>query len=96
MDSENVIKKYDKSFQTFLARNIDRSKMDSMIYVVSRNGRKGIGYVPKEQLILKPKEKPKALYSHFYYAHTQNDYVAQRPDLSKNSGSTNQKGPKMM
>lgn len=70
MDSENVIKKYDKSFQTFLARNIDRSKMNSMIYGVRRNGRRGIGYVFKEKPILKQKEKSKSLYSHFSYAHT--------------------------
>lgn len=66
-----------------------------MIYGVNRNGRRRIGYVPKEKPISKPKEKPKALYSYFSYAHTQNDYSAQRPRFSKNSGRTNQKGPKI-
>lgn len=51
MDYENVINKYDKYFQTFLARNIDRSKMASMIHGVSINGRRGIIYVPKEKPI---------------------------------------------
>lgn len=49
MDSETFIKKYVKSFQTFLARNIDRRNTASMIYGVSINGRRGIGYVPKEK-----------------------------------------------
>ncbi|XP_058782897.1 uncharacterized protein LOC131657524 [Vicia villosa] len=43
--SDNVIRKYDHSFQKFLANSIDRSKMALMIYVVSGNTRKGIGYV---------------------------------------------------
>lgn len=42
---ESVIKKHDMYFQKFLARNIDRSKMFSMIYEVSKNANKGIGYV---------------------------------------------------
>lgn len=40
VDSETIIKKYDKHFHTFLARNIDRSKMDLMIYGVGINGRR--------------------------------------------------------
>ena len=68
MNSETVIKKYDKSFQTFLARNIDRRKIDSMIYEVRRNGRRGISYMPKEKPVSKSKAKPKALSSHFSYA----------------------------
>lgn len=30
MDSKNVIKKYDQFFQTFMARNIEKSKMASI------------------------------------------------------------------
>ncbi|CAI8595590.1 unnamed protein product [Vicia faba] len=45
--TDKIIKEYDHSFQKFLAKNIDRSKMASMIYGVSRNGRKGIGYQRK-------------------------------------------------
>ena len=41
-NADEIIKEYDHNFQKFLAKNIDRSKMDSMIYGVSRNGRKGI------------------------------------------------------
>ena len=43
-NADKTIKEYDHSFQKFLAKNIDKSKMASMIYGVSRNGRKGIGY----------------------------------------------------
>ena len=46
-NADEIIKEYDHSFQKFLAKNIDRSKMASMIYGVSRNGRKGIGYQGK-------------------------------------------------
>ena len=46
-NSDKIIKEYDHSFQKFLAKNINRSKMASMIYGVSRNGRKGIGYKGK-------------------------------------------------
>ena len=75
MDSGCVSKKYETGFQKFLERNINRTKMASMIYGVSRNGKRGIGYVPPKDslcLNLNPKKfviKPKALYSHFTYGH---------------------------
>lgn len=78
-DSECVSKKYETSFQKFLVRNIDRSKMASMIH--QRNEKKGIGYDPPKNFMFKskPKEmviKPKALYSHFTYIHTHDIYFA--------------------
>ena len=42
--SKDILKEYDSSFQTFLAKSIDRSIMASMIYGVSGNNRRGIGY----------------------------------------------------
>lgn len=54
---EKVIKKYDKSFQTFLARNIDRSKMTSIIYGISRNGRKELVMCLKSYFKIKGKHK---------------------------------------
>ena len=42
-DSDNE-KKYEKSFQYFLAKSVDRSKMASMIYGVSINNLRGLGY----------------------------------------------------
>lgn len=68
-------KKYDMVFQKFLAKNIDRSKMDSMIYGISRNGKRDIGYTPPMSSNFKPKPKEmviklKALYSHFTYGYT--------------------------
>jgi hypothetical protein len=39
----DYIIRYDRSFQYFLAKSIYRSKMTSMIYGVSRNGKKGLG-----------------------------------------------------
>lgn len=96
VNSDNVTKKYEKSFQIFLAKNIDRSKMNSMINGVSRNERREISYVPKEKPTLKPKAKPKTLYFHFSYAYKQHDYSSQKPKITKNSGRTNQKRPKKM
>lgn len=69
--------------------------MASMIYEVGRNGIRWIGYVHKEKPISKPKEKPKALNSHFSYAYTQRDNSAPRPKGSKNSARTNKKGTKV-
>src|ERR1044072_230114 len=39
-DSDNE-KKYEKSFQYFLSKGVERSKMASLIYGVSRNNQKG-------------------------------------------------------
>ena len=72
-NADEIIKEYDHSFQKFLVKSIDRSKMASMIYGVSRNGRKGIGYqgkvpTPKNAMDLTIKHTP--LNSHFVYGHT--------------------------
>ena len=40
--TDEVIR-YDRAFQHFLAKSIDRSKMASMIYGVSRNEIRGLG-----------------------------------------------------
>src|ERR1044072_8029806 len=42
-DSDNE-KKYEKSFQYFLSKGVERSKMASLIYGVSRNNKNGLGY----------------------------------------------------
>src|ERR1044072_8382539 len=60
-DSDNE-KKYEKSFQHFLAKWIERSQMASMIYGVSRNKKKGLGYSEpygKDKIL---NTKPKSLY----------------------------------
>src|ERR1044072_9492452 len=57
--------KYEKSFQYFLARNIDRSKMASLIYGVSRNKMKGLGYSGSSEEHETSNTKPKALCEHF-------------------------------
>lgn len=98
MDSESVIKKYDMSFQIFLARNIDIIKMASMIYGVSINEKRGISYVPPKNSRVNPNSKqkaikPKALQYDFTYGYTR-DYSAQKPWVKKNFGRTNKKGPK--
>ena len=103
-----MIKEYDHSFQKFLARNIDRSKIASMIYGVSRNDRKGIGYVkPRGEETSQPKKvddiviKHTPLYSHFTYGHahdikyTSSDYSI-KPKFNQNFGKTNKSGPKKM
>lgn len=96
MDSDCVLSKYETYFQKILPRNIDKSKMASMIYGVSRNGKKGIGYVPPENSMFKskPKEmviKPKVMYSQFTYAYTHDIYFAQKPWVDKTFGKTNHK-----
>ena len=63
-DSDNE-KKYEKSFQHFLAKNVDRSKMASLIYGVSRNNKKGLGYSEPYGKHKTLNTKPKALYEHF-------------------------------
>src|ERR1044072_1090904 len=54
--------KYEKSFQYFLAKNIDRSKMASLIYGVSRNQKKCLGYSESSEKHETSNTKPKALY----------------------------------
>src|ERR1044072_5235131 len=63
-DSDNE-KKYEKSFQYFLAKSVDRSKMASLIYGVSRNNRKGLGYSKPYENHKTLNKKPKALYEQF-------------------------------
>jgi hypothetical protein len=50
-------KKYETSFQRFLAINIDRIKMTSIFYEVNRNGKRRIDYVQAKNYILNPKSK---------------------------------------
>ena len=84
-------------FQKFLAKNIERSKMASMIYGVNRNGRKGIGYKGKVSQPKKVKDmviKYTPLYSHFTYGHTHdikytsNDFSS-KPKFKQNFGNSN-------
>src|ERR1044072_2032096 len=61
----NNEKKYEKSFQHFLAKSIDRSKMASLIYGVSNSNRRGLGYSKSYENHKNMNEKPKALYEQF-------------------------------
>ena len=62
----NEVIRYDRAFQYFLAKSIDRSRMASMIYGVSRNGRKGLGYSgPSKPIDETPFVIPKPLSEHF-------------------------------
>src|ERR1044072_7834903 len=86
--------KYEKSFQYFLARNIDRSKMASLIYGVSRNQNKGLGYSESSKKCETSNTKPKALYEHFVPSSTQirsSEHVhskgSQRQPQKKNKSS---------
>ena len=101
-NADEIIKEYDHSFQKFLAKSIDRSRMASMIYGVSRNGRKGIGYLgkvptPKNVMDLTIKHTP--LNSHFVYGHTHDiKYTSSKhsvkPKFNQSFGKTNKSGPK--
>src|ERR1044072_8840468 len=63
-DSNNE-KKYDKSFQYFLAKSVDISKMASLIYGVSNINRKGLGYSEPYENHKNLNKKSKALYEKF-------------------------------
>lgn len=91
-------KKYDTSFKKNLAKNIDRRKMVCLIYGVSRNGRKWLGYESTKYSRVKPKStqkatKPKALYSHFTYGHIHDTDSTHKPWGNKTFRKTNHKGP---
>src|ERR1044072_659473 len=62
---------YEKSFQYFLVRSIDRSKMASLIYGVSRNQMRGLGFSESSEEREISNTKPKALYEHFVPSGTQ-------------------------
>ena len=62
---KNFIKKYEKSFQKFLVRSLNRIVMASMIYGVSRNETRGVGYDSDEESTSEKDDKPKTLHSHF-------------------------------
>lgn len=57
----DIIKKYDKSFHKFLSKSLDRNLMASMIYGVSRNGTRGIGYDSNEESDFEKDDKPNTL-----------------------------------
>lgn len=70
IDSKDVIKKYDMDFKKILARNTDRSKMSSMIYGTSKNGKRDLGNVSHKHSRFKPNSKHKdtksiSLFYHF-------------------------------
>ena len=101
-NANEIIKEYDHSFQKFLAKNKDRRKMASMIYGVSRNGRKGIGYqgkVPTPKNAMDLVIKRTSLDSHFIYGHTHDiKYTSSnysvKPKFNQSFGKTNKSGPK--
>ena len=70
-----------------------------MIYRVSGNVKRGIGYVKSKNSMFKPKPKQiviktNASYSYFTYGHTHNIYFAHKPWADKTSWRTNHKRPK--
>lgn len=69
----DIIKKYNKSFHKFLARNLNRSLMGSMIYSVSINGTKGIGYDSDDEFDSEKYDKQNTLHSYFVSSRKQND-----------------------
>ena len=76
--------------------------MASMIYGVSRNGRKGIGYKGKESQQKKVNDiviKHTPLYSHFTYGHTHDikytsNAFSAKQKCKQNFGNSNKQGPK--
>jgi hypothetical protein len=66
--SNTIIYKYEEAFQEFLKNGIGRSVMASMIYGVSQNNKKGIGYDPKEDKT-STSDQLKSPFS-YHYTHT--------------------------
>lgn len=69
--------------------------MTSMIYGVSNNGKRGLGYDPPNKFRVKPKSKkkatkPKVLYPHFIHVHT-HDCIEQKTQIKKNIWEKQQK-----
>lgn len=69
-----------------------------MIYGVSHNKNKGIGYdFDEDDLKPSAEDKPKSPFSyHYTHAQTQKLNNARKPKVSRNSGRTNHKGPKIL
>lgn len=110
--TKDILKEYDYSFQKFLNKSLNRSKMASMIYGVSRTNRRWIGY---ETPFGKRSEPPKPvdemiikytpMYSNFKYGHshdikyTRSDKKFKdlnKPKFALNYRKTNPRGPKKM
>lgn len=70
--------------------------MASMIYGVSQNKKRGIGYDFDEyEQIPSVDDKHKSPFSfHYTHARTQNFTNARKPEVAKNFGRTNHEGPK--
>src|ERR1044072_6598630 len=97
--NSNNEKRYEKSFQYFFAKGINRSKMASMIYGVSRNKREGLGYTESYRKNKTLIAKPKSLYEQFVPSGikviSSNPAHSEAPKVSKTSGKkTNKKGPR--
>ena len=54
MESECTSKEHEVSFQEFLTKNIDRSKIAAMIFGITGKGKRGIGYHKPTNFMLKP------------------------------------------
>ncbi|XP_050915187.1 uncharacterized protein LOC127130162 [Lathyrus oleraceus] len=64
--SGDIIKKYDKYFQKFLAKSLNRSLMAPIIYGVSRNETRGIGYDSNDESDSEKEDKPNTLQSFLF------------------------------
>src|ERR1044072_2210142 len=58
----NQEKKYEKSFQHFLAKSIDRSKMASLIYGVSNSNKRSVGQSEPYENHKILNQRPKAMH----------------------------------
>ena len=61
----NQEKKYEKSFQHFLAKSIDRSKIASLIYGVSNSNKRGVGHSEPYENHKILNKRPKAMHEKF-------------------------------
>lgn len=82
-DSGDIINKYGKSFKKFLAKSLNKSLMASMIYGVSRNETRGIGYDSDEESDFEKDDKSNTPKAHFVPFGKQNDVIPKGITLSK-------------
>ena len=81
--SSDIVKKYDKYFHKFLAKSLNISLMDSMIYGVNRNGTTCIGYDSDDEFDSEKADKPNIIMSHFVPSGKQNGVMCKGRIVSK-------------
>lgn len=83
MNFKCASKKCEVSFQEFITKNIDRSKITLMVYGISGKGKTSISYHKPNNFLLNPKPKNKfkkkrEMHFHFIYGHSHYLYFSHK------------------